>query len=269
MHEEIIDFIEDMSFPDACNDICATNTGILSVGTYKPTMKQFCTVKNLMIMERHSVSELIKCEHIEDDKFCVLRDDKTVEFYKRHGLVEKVKFDNTCYDLKFFEDTIFVATSKGIECLNLKTGEKHNLKGIEDKIYKLKFNYQNGLLGCLAEEFVGFYDIKNSEYICKIEGEYIDFDTRGNVFSLLENKQCVEYDFRNISEPKNIFETNNNLRLICYKEEDYKIVIDDKYIHFNNEDKVEIDFKVNACCVFENYLFIGGETEKIRTYKLN
>lgn len=261
--EKLFDYL---SFPTACYDIKSTKTGILCVGTYKPSVKQFCFEKQNLVLERNAVTELIKCEHIEEDRFCVLRDDRRVDFYNKNGSVDSIKMKTTTYDIAHFFHNMFVATGKGLQNIDLFSGESTEIKLNAEKIL---FNKQQGFLAYKKVDTNkgGLFKINENEVVCEFDANAIAFDSCGNNFMFSEGNLVKEFDIRNTSEPLAKIDVNCNI--VKYKDEKTKVFINDNKIYTNSAENyvAKNKYTTHACCFYNDILFIGGEQEEIDAYR--
>lgn len=264
--ESLFDYL---SFPTACTGICATDSGVLCIGTYKPSIKQFCFEQKTQFMERHANTELLKCQYIEEGKFCVIKADRTVDFYNKTGMVDSVKFYSEVTDIGYCDKNAYVATAEGFTTINLMTGEMANTKFMTKNF---KFKKELNLLAFTTENSWGIYDTRTQEKTM----EHEEKNTKSNVFDvfgnnlMLSTSDCFkEFDIRNPSKPLVVL--SKDFSSIIYKNESCKILIDNNNLYENNlKNRTEKEsFLVHSTCFYDNYLFIGGETENILVYEIS
>ena len=261
MVSKVKNLLPNLQFPTACYDIQCRNQFLLCTGTYSLEFKFMDMQTHSCKYERYCVEEVRRCEFITDDKFCLLRIDKAVEFHTNAGLYETVKLPHNCYDIKCNIKDLFIA-EKELKVLDLVKGELYSTLAIQG--YELHYNALHRLLGINTSCGISFVDNRTNDIVYTYSDNATAFDMAGNML-LYANKTTVnEVDLRNYEKITNIM---CQCTKVIYRNEDYKIFGNNKNIYFNNKNiKIDINYDLNVLCSSREYLFIGGETEIIDIY---
>mmetsp|Transcript_14581 Transcript_14581/g.35573 ORF Transcript_14581/g.35573 Transcript_14581/m.35573 type:complete len:678 (+) Transcript_14581:219-2252(+) len=125
-----IELIQDFHFPTAANTLKISPDGnfLLACGTYKPQLKMYELSQLGMKFERHMDAQGTRCEFLSDDyrKFCLLRDDRFVEFHAQYGLHHKIRVPKFGRDMKYLKDScdlLVAGASSEVYRLNLYKGQ--------------------------------------------------------------------------------------------------------------------------------------------------
>lgn len=261
MVSKVEDLLPNLQFPTACYDIQYRNQFLLCAGTYSPEFKFMDILSHTCKYERYCIEEVRRCEFITDDRFCLLRIDKSIEFHTNAGLYETVKLSHNCYDIKCNGKDLFIA-EKELKVLDLVKGELYSKLPIQG--YELHYNTLHNLLGINTNCGISFIDNRTSDIVYTYSDNTIAFDMTENMLLYTNNSEVNEVDLRNYKKITNIVCQCNK---VTYRNENYKIFGNNKNIYFNNKNtKVDINYDINVLCSSQEYLFVGGETEIISVY---
>lgn len=270
--------LSDFKFPIACNDLCISKNGkkLLAVGIYKPTVKLFDLKTLTLKYERNIICDPLKICLLDDDaeKYCILRNDKTLEFHLNSGSYETIKLPYHGKDVLYNEvssELYISANCEEIFRFNLEQGRF--LKNIQSSSCDfMKLSKINGILGVGYDNQIRFFDSRVKEEIFCKEFDTrqligFDFDDTGTKYCISDDWSIWEYDFRSENFIRQIV-INNCSKLVYAKKN--LIASRGKLLCFiTHDDRIEyknLGFNINTFDVHNGVVFVGGENEQIKGY---
>ncbi|KAI5168727.1 ribosome biogenesis protein ENP2 [Pancytospora epiphaga] len=275
-----VDTIKNFEYPVACLGIriAPNRKRIITIGTYKPSVRVFDLESLSMKFERHMVSDPVKVESLTDnaEKFVILRGDKCFEFHTRNGLHDLVYMPMQPKAMVFNKVACELYASGEYDSIyrfNLEQGRF--LREIDvSGIVCMGFSMKHGFIGGVSKHYLHFIDSRSKNPILsrvfpKAELLSIGLSEDGLTYAIGEDNGTVgEYDIRSdvivnkvvLNDPATRI-VYNGKSIFCHSNSKIAVCEGGNVITTVNPGFTINDFDING-----GLLSLGGEYEEMRCY---
>ncbi|KAI4292543.1 ribosome biogenesis protein ENP2 [Pancytospora philotis] len=275
-----IDCIKSFDYPVACTGVCIApdQRQIVTIGIYKPCIKVFDLNSMTMKLERAVVTDALKVVALRDDaeKFCVLRNDRALEFHARSGLHDVVRVPHQPKDILFnaFAAECYASGEyDAVYRFNLQQGRF--LRDIEVAgLTSLSLSPAHGLLAGVSADAVHFIDTRSRTEVIRrpIESQELTAVSQsdsGISYAVATADAVLEFDIRAEACVHKMAHEGPASRL-RYSGKHIVYALGSRiFCALDGSSTVcaELDFTVNDFDVNEGLVVVGGEYEEMKCFK--
>ncbi|KAI5132846.1 ribosome biogenesis protein ENP2 [Nematocida ausubeli] len=286
-----VSVLHGFEFPTYCNylEISADSKALMATGGYSPSTALFDLQEHTLKVERHADYELMKGAFLGEDwsKIALLSNAAKVEFQTQFGKHDAVSLPQQCRDIKADKinaDVVLVGKSGGIHRFSMTAGKF--LPSLETGLSsgeELALNTSHTLCAVVGSSDFGktglceFIDTRDSKKVTTLSidspATACTFSEDGMIFAVGSEAGIVSvYDMRS-ANPLIQKDHNYDFRI-------KKIQIKNKTVLSMDQKGVKIwtvnsgktlatvqpSFDANSFTTSDGIVFIGGNTEHMKTY---
>ncbi|KAH9410968.1 hypothetical protein HK407_09g13820 [Ordospora pajunii] len=166
-----IEMVRDLGYTAASFDMAVSEDGkcLVSIGSYKPSVKIYDLVNLSLKVERHLEAEPLRVIPLAQDasKICVLKRDRSLELHAKYGFHESIKMPSICLDAcfnKFKAEVMCAGVGPDVYRFNLEQGRFLKSQGTTiQEILCICMCEANGLICVGGDNKIQFIDQRSKE----------------------------------------------------------------------------------------------------------